>query len=53
MLFARAHGTNVTALVEALGLEMSEWDSPEAELPGTLQRAVTTARAVASQRLDR
>lgn len=52
-MFARSHGVTVSALVEALGLELGSWDVEDGDLPAVLQRAVVSARAVMNARFER
>jgi hypothetical protein len=51
--FAAAQGINVTALMEAIGLMLSEHADTDARLPLWLRRTVNEARAIASSRSSR
>lgn len=51
--FAAAHGVNVTALLEVIGLTLAEHVGGEGKLPTWLRPVVTEARAVASSRSSR
>ena len=52
--FARVHGTNVTALLEALGRQLdSVDDKPLHQLPALLRTAVGDSREIAAERTFR
>lgn len=51
--FAAAHGVNVTALMEAIGLILAQQTTAEPQLPPWLRGAVSEARAIASSRSSR
>ncbi len=52
--FARVHGTNVTALLEALGRRLNDVeDRPLNRLPELLRMAVDDSRDIAAQRTFR
>ena len=52
--FSATHGTNVTALLEAVGMVLGEHaKTPEPKLPSWLRQAVSKARSIASSRRSR
>ena len=52
--FAKAHDTNITALLEALGLELAHMeDTPLGRLPSVLRGAVVESRRLAAARTRR
>jgi hypothetical protein len=51
--FVAVHGTNMTALAEALGLALGELDDPEAELPPFVRDVLRRARGIAAERGSR
>lgn len=51
--FAAAHGVNVTAMLEVIGLTLADHAEAEAKLPAWLRPAVAEARAIASSRSSR
>jgi hypothetical protein len=52
--FAHLHGTNVTALLEALGRQLGALDDkPFSGLPALLRTAVVESREIAAQRTSR
>jgi hypothetical protein len=51
--FAAVHGSNVTALVEAIGRTLASLDDPEANLPPLLRTTVQQSRLIDAERRSR
>ena len=51
--FCAMYGTNITAMIEAIGLTMAQLDAPESRLPPMLRATLHESRRIAAERASR
>jgi hypothetical protein len=51
--FCAIHGTNMTALAEAIGVALAGYEGPEGRLPPMLRAMLVESRRIAAERASR